>query len=36
MNMHIAMVMHEVLSLVKYLQKEPQIKNKIINYYDLY
>ena len=32
----ISKVYHEVLLLMKFLQTKPQIKNMIINYYDLY
>ena len=31
----IANIMHEVLLLEKFLQTKPQVKNKIIKYYDL-
>ena len=29
-------IYHEVLKLMKFLQTKPQVKNMIINYYDLY
>ena len=32
----ISKIYHEVLLLIKFLQTKPQVKNKIINYYDLY
>ena len=32
----ISKVYHEVLLLMKFLQTKPQVKNMIINYYDLY
>ena len=32
----ISKIYHEVLLLMKFLQTKPQVKNMIINYYDLY
>ena len=32
----ISKVYHEVLLLIKFLQRKPQVKNMNINYYDLY
>ena len=32
----ISKVYHDVLLIIKFLQTKPQVKNMIINYYDLY
>ena len=32
----ISKISHEVLLIMKFLQTKPQVKNKNINYYDLY